>query len=323
MLEYETIITIILNIILATTCSIALWTIRRKTTPSATSFDFTLGHTFFSQTLFSLTTTVSTILQYHQQQHGNSIGASICTDNNGANRNNTTATIYITTTTTSFTIAKQRKVLWEHVVTATSMMFLQNSFIFITLTSVQQFLAVYFPFKIKSWVTRRRTNIFFSAAYTGSMIFHVTIFLTLGYGSVAYMNAVGCGFWSMSGVMVTMYAALSFKLITRACTRTFAAKSRTNNGQSRTAGNFQDKKTVAILLFTCSGALCSGIALLVKQQSGYGMVVLIGQYMQWIIAPSVFIFVNRNVFKRHEQLGQGSNTGHSTNHPESPKYVMN
>ena len=169
MLEYETIITIILNIILATTCSIALWTIRRKTTPSATSFDFTLGHTFFSQTLFSLTTTVSTILQYHQQQHGNSIGASISTNNNDANRNNTTATIYITTTTTSFMIAKQRKVLWEHVVTATSMMFLQNSFIFITLTSVQQFLAVYFPFKIKSWVTRRRTNIFFAAAYTGSM----------------------------------------------------------------------------------------------------------------------------------------------------------
>ena len=210
MLEYETIITITLNIILAATCTIALWTIRRKPTPSATSFDFTLGHTFFSQTLFSLTTTVSTILQYHQQQHGNSIGFSLNTNNNGTNRNNTTTatTTIITTTTTSSTIAKQREVLWEHVVTATGMMFLQNSFIFITFTSVQQFVAVYFPFKIKAWVTRRRTNIFFAAVYTGSVFFQVTIFLTLGHRSVAYMNAMGYGFWSMSGAMVTMYLSL-------------------------------------------------------------------------------------------------------------------
>lgn len=301
MLEYETIITTALNIILATTCTIALWTIRMKPTPSATSFDFTLGHVFFSQTLFSLTTTVSTLLLQQRQQHRIQ---TFTNNNNGSSVSNRI------NNTTNTTIAQQHEALLEQVVTAAGMMFLQNSFIFITLTSVQQFLAVYFPLKIKAWVTRRRTNIFFATVYTVSVVFHVTIFLTLGYRSIAYMNALGCGFWSMSGIMVIMYTAVSFKLISRTCTRTSVGKSRTTPGQSRATGNFQEKKTVVILLMICSGALCSVIALLVKQQSGYSLVVLITKYMQWIIASSVFIFVNRTILKT--QLSRGSNTRHST-----------
>lgn len=301
--QYELVITITLNIILATTSTIALWTIRMKPTRIATSFDFTLGHTFFSQTLFSLATTVSTLL-LKQRQHSDSIWTS--TNNNDgsvSNRNNITAT---------HTIAEQREALWEHVVTASAMMFLQNSFIFITLTSVQQFLAVYFPLKIKAWVTRRRTNVFFATVYAGSVVFHTTIFFVLGFRSVPHMNALGFGFWSMSGVMVIMYTVVSFKLTARACTRRFAGKSRATHGQSRTTGNFQDKKTVVILLIISSGALCTAISLLVKQHNGYGLVVLVTQYMQWIIASSVFIFVNRNVlktrFSRHFNTEQFVNT---------------
>ena len=272
----EETITIWLNIILAITCTAALIAIKMKPTPAG-SYDFALGHTFLNQMLYSLTTTAVTVLQARQQ---------IRINNNDSGDVN------------------KREALWEHVTTATAIMLLQNSLTFITVTSVQQFVAVYFPFKLKVWVTTRRTKILFAAVYGCSVVFHITIFLVLEYRSLSYMKAISWILWPLTSIMVLMYAAISIKLISRVYNRTFmrncqttSGNSEKTSGHSRTTGNFHDKKTVIILLFICSGALSTVISLLVKQHTGYSLVVLITQYMQWIIASSIFVFVHRNVLR--------------------------
>ena len=267
-------LTISFNVVLAACCTSVLLTIRVKRNVTAQQqsgpFDLILGHTFLSLFFFSVTTTVNIVLQAKSgiQAYNNKTTNSLNSTGNHENSYNIT-----------------------NITEATSMMFMQCALAFIATTSVQQAMAVFFPLKIKIWVTTTRTNLLGIGVYVGTFIQHVALFRFLEYKSLVYMTVLGCVFVPLTCITTLMYIVLCYKIFTRVCTRK-------THGNSRKSGNFHDSKTMFLLLLMCSGALCSVLSMLFKQLSEYSENMLVAQYVQWVIAAVVFVVVNRSVLRK-------------------------
>ena len=201
-------------------------------------------------------------------------------------------------------------------------MFAFNGLAFLALTGIQQFIAVFFPLKLRMWVTTGKTRLTLGAVYLidfslqGSMylaqnyLWHQKAVLIFGYVDTVIVLLLILA-------MIFMYFAMFLKFFIRAC---FKKNAPVIEG-SQTHGEFHDKKTVCMLFVITLGSEFTMVAHFLNTLSKiFGLEVeynllflgLIFMMVQWILAPCVYISMNFKTWKPIFQRKQAPNVQNNT-----------
>lgn len=175
-----------------------------------------------------------------------------------------------------------------------------NALFFVMVTSIQQFIAVFFPLKLKVWVTTARTRILCAGVYVVSLACNTGLFLVSKYGKkileTTWHVTKAC-VYLIATITMALYGCVLIKFISRVfCTVTKTGHHPDTVATSRTHGTFHNKKTAAISLALCGGAVTSTAASVITNSSEYYEIVFAIMFLQWIVTSVVFIAMNWRTF---------------------------
>lgn len=166
-----------------------------------------------------------------------------------------------------------------------------NALVFSMFTSLQQYIAVYYPFKLKIWVTVRRTRIAVTVAYGCSMVYHTSLYLAslnITQKSLSYFLKTTVPLIAFATVI--MQIAVLSKFAMKICCR--AGDSLNTTDKSQKHGNLHSKKTAVISLTMTGGAVAVTISAFLNSYPKYSEVVRTLMYVMWIVTPLVYIALN-------------------------------
>ena len=166
-----------------------------------------------------------------------------------------------------------------------------NALVFSMFTSLQQCIAVYYPFKLKIWVTMRRTRIAVAVAYGCSMVYHSFLYLAglkITQRSLSYILMVTVPLIAFATVI--MQIAVLSKFAMKTCCR--AGDSLNTTEKSQKHGNLHSKKTAVISLTMTGGAVAVTISAFLNSYPKYSEIVRTLMYVMWIVTPLVYITLN-------------------------------
>ena len=171
-----------------------------------------------------------------------------------------------------------------------------NALVFSMLTSLQQLVAVYYPFKLKIWVTKQRTRIAVALAYGSSMVYHAFLYLAVLY----ITNQKSLGFFvklivSVIAVNIVIMQVAVFSKLAMKTACCCAGNSLTTSENSQKHGDLRNKKTAVISLTMTGGALAVTISAFLRNTPRYHEIMLTLMYVLWIVTPLVYITLNWQV----------------------------
>ena len=184
-------------------------------------------------------------------------------------------------------------------------MFATNGLVFVLVTSVQQFVAVYFPFNLKVWVTTRRTRIIVAAVYGCSVMYHACMFVIIkcvAWEGDVFQYVIKAVITLITVFMVSMQTAVFGKFVTRVCC---TRGTRNTLENSRTHGNNHSRKTTVISLALSGGATVTMISSFLNNDPQYLEIVLTMMSVQWIVTALVYIGLNWNVLVANRYCKSG------------------
>ena len=190
-------------------------------------------------------------------------------------------------------------------------MFAFNGLAFLTMTGVQQFIAVFFPLKLRMWVTTSKTRFTLGATYVANFLLQGSLYIINKWfqnteaNKVTYANPLIVLILVFS--MILMYMAMFYKFFIRAC---FKRNAPVIEG-SQTHGEFHDKKTVCMLFVITLGSELTMVAhFLNTSQRLFGLNMTAARLgpmfimFQWILAPCVYIAMNfktwNSIFRKQQ-----------------------
>ena len=195
-----------------------------------------------------------------------------------------------------------------------------DSMAFLTMTAIQQYIAVFYPLKLRIWVTTHKTRVTLAIIYVTFICIFVSFYLVSRYGNLdqqllvsIYGITKGLVFYgTFVAVLFFIYSALVFKFMKRVCCKRSLESSESS---SMHGGQFQDRKTLILLYSIFMGAIINRVGMSLVGLKGVpediirlGVLVLIAQ---WIWTPCIYIAINLKAWKGRQR--RASQAGYSTN----------